>query len=312
MTAESPTGGVPGPVRFPAPWIHGSRRRGGPPDPPLQVQPYDAATRVLRQSKDVTFEAPFLFLFFGRDRALLLDTGATADPARCPLRLTVDRLVEEWRRSHPSARYPLVVAHSHGHGDHVAGDVQFADRPDTEVVGREAESVRAFFGLAGGPDEIVRFDLGGRVLEVMAIPGHQAASIAVYDPGTGFLLTGDTVCPGRLYVRDMPAFVASLERLVAFARRRPVSAVMGCHIEMTRTPGRDYPVGTRYQPDERDLAMTVDQLGAVRDAAVAVASRPGVHRFDDFLVFNGRCRAGVSVQLLRGWATNLRHRVTGA
>ena len=61
------------------------------------------------------------------------------------------------------------------------------------------------------------FDLGGRVLEVTGIPGHHEAAIAVYDPWTGFLLTGDTVYPGRLYVRDMPAFMDSLDRLVAFA-----------------------------------------------------------------------------------------------
>jgi hypothetical protein len=47
-------------------------------------------------------------------------------------------------------------------------------------------------------------------------------------------LTGDTLYRGRLYVEDFAAFLASLERLVAFAESRPVSHVMGCHIEMTR------------------------------------------------------------------------------
>ena len=42
---------------------------------------------------------------------------------------------------------------------------------------------------------------------------------------------------------------------------------MGCHVEMTRTPGRDYPLGSTYQPDEPPLQMTVGQLGAVREAA---------------------------------------------
>ena len=65
------------------------------------------------------------------------------------------------------------------------------------------------------------------------------------------------------------------------ARTRQVRAVLGCHIEMTRTPGRDYPIGTRYQPDEPPLAMTVGQLQAVHDAARATAGRPGVHVFDD-------------------------------
>ena len=42
------------------------------------------------------------------------------------------------------------------------------------------------------------------------------ASIAVYDPASGFLLTGDTVLPGRLYAFDFPEFVASLDLLVDF------------------------------------------------------------------------------------------------
>ena len=133
----------------------------------------------------------------------------------------------------------------------------------------------------------MQLDLGGRVLEVTGIPGHHPASIAVFDPWTGFLLTGDSVYPGRLYAEDMPVFVASAERLVEFAATRPVRHVMGCHIEMTRTPGRDYPIGTTYQPDEPPLQMAPDRLLAVRDAARAATARPGVHVFDDFLIFNG-------------------------
>ena len=78
----------------------------------------------------------------------------------------------------------------------------------------------------------------------MGCPGHHEASIAVYDRRSGFRVTGDTVYPGRLYVDDLPAFTATLDRLVAFTRSRPVSHVMGCHIEMTRTPGHvNPPVG---------------------------------------------------------------------
>jgi len=73
----------------------------------------------------------------------------------------------------------------------------------------------------------VLYDLGGQVLGITGRHRHQAASIAASDPWTGFLITGDTVYPGRLYVQDMPAFIASLDRLVAFARSRPETHVMG-------------------------------------------------------------------------------------
>ena len=41
-------------------WIHGAKD-----DPPLQVHGHAEHTYVLRQSKRVTFEAPFLYLLFG-------------------------------------------------------------------------------------------------------------------------------------------------------------------------------------------------------------------------------------------------------
>jgi hypothetical protein len=68
---------------------------------------------------------------------------------------------------------------------------------------------------------------------------------------------------------------------------------MGCHIEMTRRPRHDYPVGATYQPDEPPLPMTMAQLRAVRDAALLVADRPGVHAFDDFIIFNGPCKSAL-------------------
>jgi hydroxyacylglutathione hydrolase len=292
-------------------WIHGAPSKRRSTDPEIQVHAYDPHTRILRQSKSVHYEAPFLYLLFGNDRVLLLDTGATADPEKFPLRKTVDRLLSEWLAENPREDYELVVAHTHGHNDHVAADAQFADRPGTTVVNREVDAVRSFFGFGEDwPDESVKLDLGGRVVDVIGSPGHHKASVTVYDPWTGFLLTGDTVLPGRLYAFDFPAFVSTLDRLVAFTESHPVTHVLGCHVEMTSRPGRDYPLGATYQPDERAPQMTVEQLKAVRDAAVSVADKPGVHRFDDFLVFNGVRLGAQSKLLARGWGNKIRQGVT--
>jgi glyoxylase-like metal-dependent hydrolase (beta-lactamase superfamily II) len=280
-------------------WIHGVRNRKRESEPPLQVHEVDPQTFIIRQSKAATYEAPFLYLLFGDERAILLDTGAIADPGDMPLRATVDELVRSWLDVHPHDGYELVVAHTHGHGDHVAGDPQFTDRPLTTVVAADVAAVREFFGFSDWPDQVVELDLGGRALEVTGIPGHHQASIAVFDPRTGFLLTGDTVYPGRLYVSDMPAFLDSLERLVHLCDTRPVTYVMGCHIEMTTTPGRDYPVGTRHQPDEPGLPMTVGQLRAVVAAARSVKDSPGAHSFDDVVIFNGRSTTAMLKQLVR-------------
>jgi hydroxyacylglutathione hydrolase len=284
-------------------WIHGGPVPKRCADPPIQVHRYDPHTVLMRQSKAVHYEAPFLFLLFGNERALLLDTGATADPARFPLRSTVDDLVAGWLAEHPRESYQLVVAHTHGHGDHKAGDPQFADRPDTTLVAPELDAVRAFFGFADWPGPDVRFDLGGRVLEIAAIPGHHEASIAVYDPWTGWLLTGDTVLPGRLLVQDHPTFAASLDRLVALAETRPVTHVLGCHVEMTSRPGRDFPFGATYQPGEVPPQLTVADLVAARDAAHETAARPGVHRYERFVVISRPGRLATAGYLGRAlWA----------
>jgi hypothetical protein len=86
-----------------------------------------------------------------------------ADPAKFPLRATVDGLVDDWLTRHPREGYQLVVVHTHGHGDHVAGDAQFAGRLATTVVSRELDAVRQHFGFTGSP-------------------GHHRAAITVYDP----------------------------------------------------------------------------------------------------------------------------------
>lgn len=304
-------------------WSHGSPPGRPDTDPPLQIHFVDPHTAILRQSKAVSAEAPFLYLFLGNDRALLLDTGDTADREICDVRGTVDRVLCDWLAVHPSrpgspeamsrtrdAAYELVVAHTHGHHDHIEGDSQFEGRPHTTVVGPEVAQVQAFFGFSDWPAEIVDLDLGGRVLSITGIPGHQAASIAVHDPWSGLLVTGDTVYPGRLYVDDVAAFVDSLDRLTGLASSRRVTAVMGCHLEMSRTPGRDFPIGARHQPGEAPLAMSVEQLAGVRDHARAVADQPGVHRFDDVIIYNGKSTWPMFRLAARGQAAQLRRRAS--
>jgi len=70
------------PVSLDVRWNYGARSRSRSTDPKIQVHAGDPHTFILRQSKAVSYEAPFLYLFCGNDRALLLDTGATREPAK--------------------------------------------------------------------------------------------------------------------------------------------------------------------------------------------------------------------------------------
>jgi hydroxyacylglutathione hydrolase len=266
-------------------WIHGSSSSKHNTDPDVQTYFYDENTVILRQNKAIDYEAPFLFLLFGEQRAVLLDTGATASAQFFPLRRVIDGLIESWLGRNPRNGYELLVLHTHGHGDHVAGDDQFTDRADTVMVKADKDTAWPFFGFSTDPDAIRPVDLGGRVLQALATPGHHPAAVTFYDPWTGILFTGDTVYRGRLYIVDWAAFSRSIDRLIDFCTSHPVTHVLGCHIEMTRQPGVDYPVRTTYQPDEPPLEMTVAHLHAVRAALDEVGTEPARRAFDEFILW---------------------------
>lgn len=236
---------------FPAKWIDGT---ACPSEAKLQVWKYDDHTVILRQSLCTNFEAPFMYLLLGTDKALLVDTGTGAVNVQAEVQALVGTRA-------------LVVAHSHGHGDHVGGDGQFAGKPKTTVVGTQTNAVRAFFGLKDNAP--VAYDLGGRIVDVLPIPGHQAAHVAFYDRSTKIMLTGDTLYPGRLYIDDFTAYKASVARLVSFVDAgHDVAWVLGAHIELAAAGnGQDFAQGSKAHPGEHVLQLKVDEL---RDLAALV------------------------------------------
>jgi glyoxylase-like metal-dependent hydrolase (beta-lactamase superfamily II) len=122
-------------------------------------------------------------------------------------------------------------------------------------------------------------------MKIIPIPGHQAASIAVYDPSTRFLLTGDTFYPGRLYVQDWDAFTKSIQRLAEFTDNNEISYILGNHIEMTQTAGVDYPINTLYQPEEHALPLTVAMLKELSDAVTRLGDVPTREIHDSFIIY---------------------------
>jgi glyoxylase-like metal-dependent hydrolase (beta-lactamase superfamily II) len=275
---QPPTPGV-----FPSDWIYGTCAT----DPPIQVHAYNEDTYILRQGKCTNFEGPFMYLFFGQDKVLMLDTGAGG----IPIQATVQGIIDNWLAAHGQASIQLIVAHTHAHGDHIAGDSQFIGKPNTTVVGTSQSAVAAFFGFVNWPNDIVTYDLGGgRVLDVLAIPGHQAAHIGVYDRDTAILQTGDTLYPGFLFISgavsqgNFAKYQASIQRLVDFTASRPVKWVLGNHVEMKSTPFQSYPYGTNFQPLEHDLQLTRQHLLELNAAVQAMGSSPHVETHADFVI----------------------------
>lgn len=228
----------------------------------FQVHAYNDNFYVLRETGCVNSEKPFLYLLFGKDRAILFDTGAGEDTdsstGRVPnVAAAVDRVINQWLVKNQRQSIPLVVAHLHAHEDHVWGDFQFAKRPATTLVKpNDVDALKRFFGFTQWPLKTATYDLGGRILDIIPVPGHDATSIAVYDRQTAVLLTGDVLYPGRIYVNvpDPQVMQDSLQRLVDFTSTRPIAHVLGSHIEQ-RGPYADYPRGQHYAPQEMALPL---------------------------------------------------------
>lgn len=264
-------------------WIHGSEDCEENIDPPIQVVQYTSNTWILRQNKCTNYEAPFMFLFIGDDKALLMDTGATEEQDIFPLYETVKKIIYEWEEKNGAVE--LIVSHTHKHGDHYAADGQFEEKINTTIVGLEVEAVKRFFNISDWPNEIVNFELGNRMMKIIPIPGHQAASIAVYDASTKILLTGDTFYPGRLYVKDWDAFKKSIQQLAEFTKHHEISYILGNHIEMTKSPGVDYPIETTYQPNEHRLPLSVNKLSELSDVLDELGNIPTRAVHDSFIIF---------------------------
>lgn len=269
---DGPAGLEPGSLQVS--WMHGSANCAQDGNPEVQVHAYNATTHIIRQNKCDNFEAPFIYVLVGATSALVLDTGATTTPT---LRDTVRGLV---------GSRALIVAHSHNHGDHVAGDAQFAGQPMTTVIARTRAAIQAAFGIASWPADPGMLDLGGRVLDVLAIPGHQAEHIAIYDRRTGLLLTGDTLYPGLLFINDWATYRTSISRLADFVSAHPVAHVLGAHVEMTATPKQVYPYGTTYQPNEHVLQLSAAHVMELDAALTALGPTPPAApvAHDDFVI----------------------------
>jgi glyoxylase-like metal-dependent hydrolase (beta-lactamase superfamily II) len=186
-----------------------------------------------RQSEEV-----ISYLITGNRRALLFDTGMGISDIRSV--------------AQGLTRLPLSVLNSHTHNDHVGDNWRFNRDQiyamDTEFTRNNAKGSRqdAQAEIAAGelcgalpagfdpsrystrPFQIGhwlsdgdRIDLGGRVLRVIATPGHTPDAIALLDPNHGLLFTGDSYYPGPIFLyrpeTDLDAYVASMKRLVALA-----------------------------------------------------------------------------------------------
>jgi hydroxyacylglutathione hydrolase len=232
-------------------WTAGAADCAATPQLPLQVHAYEPQTYILRQSPCADFEANFIYLLIGSTQALLIDTGAVAEPDRMPLAATIMRLLP----GEGDTKRPLLVVHTHGHTDHRSGDSQFAGLHSVRVLPSELDGARSALGLNHWPTSLAQLELGGRTVDVIPTPGHHPAHVVFYDHRTQILFSGDFLMPGRLLIDDLSAFRESARRVAEFARTHPVTYALGGHIELDEA-GNTYSFGATFHPRERALQMT--------------------------------------------------------
>lgn len=130
------------------------------------------------------------YLIEGKTHAMLIDTANGEED----LRAIVEGLT----------RLPVIVVNTHGHGDHIFGNVFFdeawlhpADMQLAEMFMGYAKEELDKKGLKPCPLKPLVigqvFDLGGLSLEVIPLPGHTPGSIGLLDRQDRILFTGDGV-----------------------------------------------------------------------------------------------------------------------
>ena len=259
---------APGSLRYR--WIHGSICAATNRDPRIQSIAYNANTLVLRQNIAVHWEAPFTYLLAGDNSALLIDTGATAEPQYYPLRKTVDGLIRRLASLRNKPDLPLTIVHTSA--EDIAqnqGRAQFQGRPNTTLT-----------------TDNTTLDLGNRTVTVIPTPGTHKDGLSFYDHQTGLLFTGDLILPGRIVIANDRDYISSLERLESFASRNPVKWLLGGHIEMSNVPGVQYPTRTNFKPNERPLQLDPEAIGEALLHARKLLGKSGVSIRAEFIVMN--------------------------
>ena len=156
----------------------------------------------------------------------------------------------------------IIVLNSHTHDDHVGGNWQFKTvySMETKFSKQNAKGSREDAQAEIAPGEVCgdlpknfdplayatkpwhisryihdgdRLDLGNRVIQILATPGHTPDAITLYDRTNGLLFTGDTYYPATIWLyrpeTNLDQYAASIEQLAILTQMEPLKLVLGAH-----------------------------------------------------------------------------------
>ena len=159
---------------------------------------------VFRQIDEHTWEGngymvynESVYVVEGEDKALVIDAGAYMPHLDKAVAALTDK--------------PVMVALTHGHGDHVGGIVCFPEvwihPADVPMIARDGEGYQGTIHELNDGDVI---DLGGRQIEVLHTPGHTSGSITFFDKANHYGFSGDAFGSTNLLL-FVPSFSGLIE-----------------------------------------------------------------------------------------------------
>lgn len=195
-------------------------------------------------------------LIIGSQKALLIDTGYGYGD----LKKAVEALTD----------LPLIVVNTHGHFDHAGGNYQFNsvyinkdELPTyfwylTEVKPLTTKTLLAKCsedGLSVIPPELDIdwylkqnnrhfemlsnhhvFDLGGRMVEAIFLPGHTRGSVVFYDDLSRLLMSGDDISPNLWIQFEQSAPLYDYAADLISLKKLPLSGIVSSHIGYVMPP----------------------------------------------------------------------------
>lgn len=150
----------------------------------LAISPLDRGVWVV-ETTDMTT----MYIVEGSERAMLIDTGTQCD--------SLDAIVRKITSK------PMDVVITHNHIDH-AGNIRYFNEVYMHPLDSTVRTGIEFHGKYKWLKEGDVFDLGGREIEVVLMPGHTPGSVVLLDRSINAVYSGDAFGSGQVWLQLKP------------------------------------------------------------------------------------------------------------